>query len=153
MFNNNFSLRFIPAFPGSVAALTNISAMMAGCIALQSFPAFPSSIAGVTNMANFLSGCSALQFVAGFSMAGIGSAGNASSFVANCNSLPRIPVTGMRFSFSVANGKLSAAALNEVFTGLPTVTGQTITVTGNFGINQGGYNAAIATAKGWTVTA
>lgn len=65
----------------------------------------------------------------------------------------RIPVTGMRFSFSVASCKLSAVALNEIFTGLPTVTGQTITVTGNYGVNQAEYNPSIATAKGWTVTA
>jgi hypothetical protein len=70
-----------------------------------------------------------------------------------CPFLARAPVTGMRFSFSVASCKLSAAALNEIFAGLPTVTGQTITVTGNYGINQAGYDPTIATAKGWTVTA
>jgi hypothetical protein len=62
-------------------------------------------------------------------------------------------ISGMRFSFSVANCQLSAVALNEIFTGLPVVTGQTITVTGNYGISQGGYNPLIATMKGWTVTA
>ena len=68
-------------------------------------------------------------------------------------SLARIQATGMRFTFSVANSKLSAVALNELFTNLPTVTGQTVTVTGNYGINQTGYNPSIAQNKGWTVTA
>jgi hypothetical protein len=54
----------------------------------------------------------------------------------------------------VANCQLSAVALNEIFAGLPVVaTNQIITVTGNYGINQSGYNQSIATAKNWTVTA
>jgi hypothetical protein len=61
-------------------------------------------------------------------------------------------MSGMRFSFTVANCQLSAVALNEIFTGLPVVTGQTITVTGNYGTSQAGYNPSIATSKGWTVT-
>ena len=86
-------------------------------------------------------------------MSGISSAANGATLFVTCSSLARAPVTGMRFSFSVASCKLSATALNEIFTGLPTVTGQTITVTGNYGISQAGYNPTIATAKGWTVTA
>jgi hypothetical protein len=62
-------------------------------------------------------------------------------------------ISGMRFSFSVASCQLSAAALNEIFTGLPVVTGQMITVTGNYGVGGAGYNASIAIAKGWTVAA
>lgn len=48
------------------------------------------------------------------------------------------------------SASLSSAALNEIYTNLPTVTGQIITVTSNYGID--GDNPAIATAKGWTVT-
>ncbi len=92
--------------------------------------------------------------VPAFNLSGVTSAGNASNMFVNCPSLKRIPISGMRFSFTVASGQLSAVALNEIFTGLPIVTGQTITVTGNYGISQTGvYNAGIATAKGWTVTA
>jgi hypothetical protein len=58
----------------------------------------------------------------------------------------------MRFSFSVSDRQLSAVALNEIFTGLPVVTGQIITVSNNFGTGEAGYNLSIATAKGWTVT-
>jgi hypothetical protein len=74
----------------------------------------------------------------------------------SCNSLARIEAKDFRFTFSlgtVVGGvscKLSAAALDEIYTNLPTVVGQTITVTGNYGI--AGDDPTIATAKGWTVT-
>jgi hypothetical protein len=68
----------------------------------------------------------------------------------SCNSLARIEASDFRFTFTVANCKLSAAALDEIYTNLPTVTGQTITVSGNYGI--AGDDPTIATAKGWTVT-
>ena len=53
-------------------------------------------------------------------------------------------------TFTVASCKLSAAALDELYTSLPTVTGKTITVTGNYGTS--GHTPSIATAKSWTVT-
>lgn len=59
-------------------------------------------------------------------------------------------MTGCGYSISYAGCALSAAALNEIYTNLGTVTGQTITVTGNYGIS--GDDPTIATAKGWTVT-
>ena len=45
---------------------------------------------------------------------------------------------------------MSNTELNAMYTALPTVTGQTVTVTGNYGTASD--NPAIATAKGWTVT-
>jgi len=67
-----------------------------------------------------------------------------------CNSLARIQAKNFRFSFSVANCKLSAAALNEIYTNLPVAASQTITVSNNYGTT--GDDPTIATAKGWTVT-
>lgn len=55
----------------------------------------------------------------------------------------------LRFTFSVANAKMSASALNEMYSILPTVTGQTVTVTGNYGVS--GDDPTIATSRGWTV--
>ena len=55
-----------------------------------------------------------------------------------------------RVSFSVAACKLSATALNEIYTNLPSIAGQTITVSSNYGTATD--NPAIATAKGWAVT-
>ena len=153
MFQNCSSLRTIPALPGSVAAVTNMSNMFNSCLSLRTIPGFPGSVAAVSNMTNMFNSCHSLQAIPAMSMSGVSSSGGATAFVSSLPQLARIPVTGMRFSFSVASCKLSAVALNEIFTGLPTVTGQIITVTGNYGISQSGYDPTIATAKGWTVTA
>ena len=69
---------------------------------------------------------------------------------ASCNSLSRIQASNFRFSFSVANCRLGATELNEIYTNLPVVVGQTITVSNNVGTT--GDDPTIATAKGWTVT-
>ena len=61
----------------------------------------------------------------------------------------KIMLMPLRFTFSVANAKMSATALNEMFSILPTVTGQTVTITGNYGASN--CNTTIATAKSWTV--
>lgn len=50
----------------------------------------------------------------------------------------------------IVNGRMGANALNEMYTILPTVTGKTVTVTGNYGVS--GDDPSIATSKGWTVT-
>ena len=57
--------------------------------------------------------------------------------------------TGLGVTFSVANLNLSAAAINTLFTNLPTVTSKTVTVTGNPGAAT--CTTSIATTKGWTV--
>ena len=153
MFSSCRSLQAIPPFPGSVAALTLMGNMFSNCASLQTIPPFPGSLATVTAVNNMFLGCAALHSIPSISLSGISSGVNGNQFISGCSSLARAQISGMRFSFSVASCKLSAVALNEIFTGLPTVTGQTITVTGNYGINQAGYNPTIATAKGWTVTA
>jgi hypothetical protein len=50
----------------------------------------------------------------------------------------------------VASSNLGPDALDEIYTSLPTVSGQTITVTSNWGTASD--DPTIATAKGWTVT-
>jgi hypothetical protein len=67
-----------------------------------------------------------------------------------CYSLVQCVLLNCKFSTTVASCQLSATALNDIYTALPTVVGQTITVTGNWGVATD--NPAIATAKGWTVT-
>ena len=127
--------------------------MFSNCISLQMIPAFPGSVAAAVTLESMFQNCSSLSAVPAMNLTGVTSASGLNNFIGNCSSLTRAPITGMRFSFPVAGCRLSAAALNEIFTGLPTVTGRTITVTGNYGINQAGYDPTIATAKGWTVTA
>ena len=122
MFNNCYTLTFVPLF--NTAAVTNMSNMFQNCYALTSVPALVTT--AVTSSANF------------------------NAMFTGCTSLARIQAKDFKYTFSVVNCKLSAAALNEIYTNLPTVTGQTITVTGNYGT--AADNPSIATAKGWTVT-
>jgi hypothetical protein len=94
--------------------------------------------------------CNSLAFVPALVTTTVTAASGFANMFLNCNSLARIKASDFRFTFSVANCKLSAAALDEIYTNLPTVVGQTITVSGNYGI--AGDDPTIATAKGWTVT-
>ena len=59
-------------------------------------------------------------------------------------------VTGVSGTHTYLDSSLSAEALDNIYTNLPNVTGQTITVTGNPGVT--GDDPTIATDKGWTVT-
>jgi methionine synthase I (cobalamin-dependent) len=102
-------------------------------------------------MAALVLACPNLQELPPINMAAVTSTANGNITGGSTPSLKRIRTSGMRFSFTVANCQLSAAATNEIFEGLPTVaTSQTITVSGN--PNQG-FNASIANAKNWVVAA
>ena len=146
MFQSCSSLQTVPLF--DTAEVTTMNNMFSGCLSLQTVPLFDTS-AG-TNMNSMFSSCSSLQNIPAFTTTAVSTSGNLSSIFTNCASLARIQAKDFRFTFSVASCKLSAAALNEIYTNLPTVTGQTITVTGNYGVT--GDDPTIATAKGWTVT-
>ena len=129
----------------SIGSVTNMTNMFYSCTSLQSVPLFDSS--SVTNMTNMFYSCISLQSVPLFDTS---SATNMTNMFNLCNSLSRVEATGIKVSVSFAKCKLSSADLNEIYTNLATVTGQTITVTGNYGVTSD--NPSIATAKGWTVT-
>lgn len=61
------------------------------------------------------------------------------------------PVYNASSTLSYLNASMSPTALNEVFTGLATLSGicASINITGNWGSS--GCNRSIATSKGWTV--
>ena len=59
-------------------------------------------------------------------------------------------MSNSKVSITYSNCRLSATALDAIYTALPAITAQTITVTGNWGTATD--NPAIATAKGWVVT-
>jgi len=101
-------------------------------------------------MASMFNACYSLTSVPAFDVTAVTSSINFNGMVSNCNSLSRIQASDFRFTFVVSNCNLSSTALDEIYTNLPTVTGQTITVTGNYGV--AGDDPTIATAKGWTVT-
>ena len=142
MFANCASLQSVPAF--SAIAVTNMSQMFVNCTSLQSVSL--SDTSAVTNMSFMFQGCAAIQSLT----LDASSSTNLSNAFASCPSLSRVEGTGMKVSVSFLNCKLSADNLNEIYTNLATVTGQTITVTGNYGTASD--DPSIATAKGWSVT-
>ena len=153
MFVGCTSLKTVPLF--NTANVTNMTNMFFSCTSLQSVPLF--NTANVTLMTSMFHRCSSLQTVPAFNAgASITSSSGYTSMFGSTGtynspvSLSKIEATGFKYTFSVANCKLSSTALNELYTNLATVTGQTITVTGNYGV--AGDDPTIATAKGWTVT-
>lgn len=169
MFNGCVSLREVPNF-NTTTSLTTLTNMFAGCLALVHGATF-SNTANVTTISGIYNNCSNMAYVPSYSFPAI--VGAANTVFGNCYSLISVPninlgnptsTTSMfsnmfslkrmqmplKYSFTVAQSKMSATALNEMYTMLPTVTGQTITITGSLGAS--GDNPAIATTKGWTVT-
>jgi hypothetical protein len=129
--------------------------MFANCTNIGYIPPFDTTAAtGTAAFTNMCQNCSSLQQCAdiNFNRTAITTSASYTTIFNACTSLSKInlsPGNGPKFTFSVINLKLSAASLNQLYTSLPTVTGQTITVSGNVGI--AGSDPTIATAKGWTV--
>jgi hypothetical protein len=127
--------------------------MFLQCTNIGSIPAFATNAAAANAYQSMFAQCSSLQQVPDMNFSRAAALSSYSSMFSACPSLSKInlsPGNGPKFTFSVQNCKLSAASLNQLYTSLPTVSGQTITVTGNVGI--AGDDPTIATAKGWTVS-
>jgi hypothetical protein len=144
---NCSALEYVPPFDTREAL--DIGSMFNSCPSLQKVP--PLNTTKVTRIVGFLQNSAAVHTIPALDLSAVSSAANFTNTFSACASISKISATGARFSFSVASCKLSAAALDEIYTNLPTVTGQTITVTSNYGST--GHTPSIATAKGWTVTA
>jgi surface protein len=145
-FQDCLSLQSVPLF--DTAAVTTMDLMFFNCNNLQSVPLF--NTAAVTTAGSMFQNCQVLQSVPALVVSAVSSLGGFGGMFAGCNSVSRIEAKDFRFTFSVANCKLGPGQLNEIYTNLPTVSGQTITVTGNWGTAS--HDPTIATAKGWTVT-
>jgi surface protein len=171
MFNNCNSLKNVPLF--NTANVTNMGTMFNSCSMLQSLPLLDT--ANVIIMSSFVNGCTSLQSLPLLDTANVNSAGFA--FV-SCRSLHDFPAldfnnittaanmsnafatttltrcraTNIKVSISFQNHKLSRTAIVEIFNNLATVTGQTITITGNFGAaSLTTAERDIAINKGWTI--
>ena len=145
MFDSCRGLRTVPFY--DLSGVTSAGYMFSGCLALTTIPAF--SLASNANALSMFNSCAALQEIPAISFAAVPSGSFTNTF-STANAIKRIRATGFNFSFSIGNNQLTATALNEIYTNLPTVVGQTITVTGNPGVS--GDDPTIASAKGWSVT-
>ena len=144
MFSSCTSLVSVPLFDTSLVTLMN--SMFNNCSSLVTVPLFDTS--SVTNV-NSMFSSSNVNSIPAYDFSSVSSSSNFSNVFANAFSIARIEATGFNYTFSVQNCNLSSAALDELYTNLPTVVGQTITVTGNYGVDAD--DPTIATAKGWTV--
>jgi len=169
MFQNCYSLQSVPLF--NTALVTNMSNMFRSCYSLQSVPLF--NTVSVTTMTNMLSYCDSLQSVPLFNTASVtgmsymfnnsdslqsvplfdtSSVTNMSNMFRSCPSLQKGALSGTKVTISYSGCKLSAKVLTDIFNGLATIAGQTITITGNWGtplLTAG--EKLIATDKGWTI--
>ena len=145
MFTGCYGLELVPFY--NLAGVGSVNAMFSSCQALKVLPAF--ALGSATDARSFAPNSAALNEFPAISFNSV-TTGNFSSLVPSSGALKRFSATGMNFSFSLQNNQLTATALNEVYTNLPTVVGQTITVTANPGVS--GDDPTIATAKGWAVT-
>jgi hypothetical protein len=144
MFNSCNSLKKVTGLDFNTKTFNFVDRMFQFCYSLEFAPLFNTST--VTVFDSMFNGCTSLKTIPAYSTA---SCTAMSAFCNTAYSVTRI-LTPIKFTNSIANLKLSADALNELFTILPTVTGQTLTITGNVGAAT--CNTSIATAKGWTIT-
>jgi len=142
MFNRCYNLQSVPLLDTS--SVTAMSGMFNRCNSLRSVPLLDTS--SVADMSYMFESCYSLRSVP---LLDTSSATDMSAMFGSCTSMGRSQVTGTEVEHSYWDCNLSATALNEVFTNLATVTGQTITITNNPGTAT--CDRAIATAKGWTV--
>lgn len=143
MFQSCYSLQKAPNITGVTTGIKSLAYLFANCMSLVDVPDydFPS----VTIMNATFSGCSSLDSIPNITT---GTLTENTSIVDSCYSLSKLTLP-LTQTFSILNAKMSASALDAMYTALPTVTGKAVTVTGNYGTASD--TPSIATAKGWTV--
>ncbi len=149
MFQQCLSLQSIPLLDMSKAQ--SCSSMFNGACSLKTIPLV--NLATMTNAANMFLNCYSLQTLPLLNTSGVITV-FFSSMLSGCRSLSKAAFEGSKVSISYQNCKLSASALVEIFENLASgVTGQTITITGNWGAALlTPEQRAIATNKGWTIS-
>lgn len=128
---------------------TNFNSMFESCKSIKRVGEIYTDTS--TTLVGMYRGCSNLSDIRNVRGEGAISTFGYESMFANCPNLSSINNINLKYSFSLQNCKLSGTALNTIYTALPSVSGQTITVTGNHGTDT--HTPSIATAKGWTVVA
>ena len=143
MFGSCSTLETIPLLDTSSG--TDFSSMFNSCSTLETIPLLDTS-AG-TNFSNMFNSAVSLTVVPPLN---VSQATAFTNMFNACGSLSAAVLTGCDETISYTGCKLSASALNDIYTSLATVVSKTITVTNNYG--NASDDPSIATAKGWTVT-
>ena len=169
MFDECISLITIPLIDMSNA--TNTAYMFRGCVLLEEVPLL--DILNVTNTQHMFDTCNSLTTIpqldltSCISMEGMfnsctsistidlinaGVVSNTDTTLLGCLELDTITIGNLKYNITLPNtNKLTATALNALFTSLGDVTSssKTITITGSLGAST--CDQTIATAKGWVV--
>ena len=136
------------------AAGANIAAFLFGLLMplvfnamLEIFEFIGSNV--IVNFAGMFAGCYSLQSIPQLDTS---SGENFSGMFSSCVTLSTAALLGTSANISYQNCRLSRQALVDIFNGLATVTGKTITITGNWGAaDLSASDRDIATNKGWTI--
>lgn len=129
--------------------ILNTAGTFQGCASLVKAPDWNLSFA--TSVATMFSGCTNLASIPEYNLAGVTSV--TTNMFLNCYQLQKGKTTGLRYTITYQNCKLSRTALVDIFNGLGTAVGtQSITITSNYGAaSLTAGERAIATGKGWTI--
>lgn len=152
MFTNCYSLVNIPDNFTNVTIITSMDNMFWNCYSLQRIPGITiqsGQISGTIEFSDVFRQCFSLSRIGPVDLTGNTGITSLANIFNGAKSLQRIGVIGFNQTFTIADCNLDTAALDELFTNLATVTGKTITITGNSGAAT--CDTSIATAKGWTV--
>ena len=110
---------------------------------------FPSGFgSGMLTMPSAFDGCYSLKNITFTTALGAHLTSTTFAFRA-CSNLATITGFAPIITTSISPSVMNSAALNALYTALPTITAQTLTVSGNYGY--AASTPTIATAKGWTV--
>ena len=131
-------------------SITSFATTFNGCVSLEEAPNW--NLQSATNVTNMFNGCINLRKVPAYNLSTVNTA--SASMFDGCRSLSKSSVTGMRYTHSYNNCKLSQSELVNIFNNLGTAVGtQIITITGNYGASTlTAGERAIATGKGWTIS-
>jgi hypothetical protein len=148
LFTNCSSMTTFPQL--DTAVCTSMTNAFNGCATLRTVSF--TSTAAAQNVSSMFLNCFSLESVVNLDFSAVNSAANIASFVAGCYRLCQLKFLagkGPAWTWTLI-GQIDVAGINDIYTQLPVVSGQTITVTNVAGTLTD--DPTIATAKGWTVT-
>ena len=143
-FSNCKELAYLPDSLGNINP-SNVYGMFEYAQNLQKVPVF--TLTNAASCGRMFYNTYALLVLPAFDFTGKTSSQLSNAFVSSV-ALKRVLATGFQNNVNIY-GDLSGAAIDEIFTNLPTVSSATITLTDHWGFNDA--TQSIATAKGWTV--
>jgi len=146
LFNGNTVLQKIPLFNFSV--VLNAANMFSGCVSIPLYPAINFPVG--TDLRNTFSSNSSLQSIPAINLNTF-SSGNLANAFASCSSVEKVDLINIKQTISFASMRLSKTAIHNIFNNLLTVSGLTITISGNYGADTAISKTSCGTTAGSAV--